>query len=232
MSNAERFALAGICGRIRPELSLEIGTYQGGSLQVIAQYSKQVISLDLDPAVAARLDGKFPNVQFRSGNSATLLPELVSELNASGRNVGFVLIDGDHSREGVRRDVESVIKLKVKERMVILMHDGFNPGCRSGMREANWAACPHVHYVELDFTSGNFHAQDHDTAQARSMWGGFACAVLEPEERQGPLEIRERQRGLFEAIYPLSIHFPAPPPSFPRRVLRAGRRVLRKLVKM
>jgi hypothetical protein len=176
----------------------------------------------------------WPNIAEAAirGNSAELLPELIATLNASGRHVGFVLIDGDHSREGVRRDVEAVLKLKVNGRIVILMHDGFNPGCRSGMRETHWAACPHVHYVELDFTTGNFHAQAHDTAEARSMWGGFACAVLEPEERQGSLEIRERQRGLFEAIYPLSVHSPAPSPSLPHRVLRYGRRVLRNLLKV
>ena len=132
--------------------------------------------------------------------SKSLLPDIVADLNRCGRHVDFVLIDGDHSEDGVRRDIEAILKLKVTKRIVILMHDGFNPDCRTGMRSAHWESCPNVHYLELDFTMGNFHAQAHDTADARSMWGGFACAVLEPELRDGPLEISERQKAVFEAI--------------------------------
>jgi hypothetical protein len=209
MSNAERFALEGILRRMKPALSLEIGTYQGGSLQVISQNSHKVISVDIDPDIASNLAQHFNNVEFRSGDSKSLLPDIVADLNRCGRHVDFVLIDGDHSEDGVRRDIEAILKLKVTKRVVILMHDGFNPDCRTGMRSAHWESCPHVHYLELDFTMGNFHAQAHDTADARSMWGGFACAVLEPELRDGPLEISERQKAVFEAIFPLSIHAPS-----------------------
>ncbi len=187
-------------------MSLEIGTYQGGSLQVLSDHSESVISLDIDPLVAQNLEGRFPNVEFRSGDSRTVLPRLVEELNASRRAVQFVLIDGDHSADGVRRDIESVLKLSVRERLVILMHDGFNPECRRGMKEAKWHDDRHVHYVELDFTVGNFHAKAHDTAEPGSMWGGFACAVLEPHERTHELVIQERQRAVFDSVYPLSAY--------------------------
>lgn len=206
MSNAERCALPTILQRLKPSLSLEIGTYQGGSLQVLSDHSESVISLDIDPLVAQNLEGRFPNVEFRSGDSGTVLPRLVEELNTSRRAVQFVLIDGDHSADGVRRDIESVLKLNIRERMVILMHDGFNPECRRGMREAKWHDNRHVHYVELDFTVGNFHAKAYDTAEAGSMWGGFACAVLEPHERTYELVIQERQRAVFDSVYPLSAY--------------------------
>jgi len=221
MSNAERCALQVILDRLSPGLSLEVGTYQGGSLQVISPRSKEVISLDIDPGVEARLDGAFDNVEFHSGDSATLLPKLVCELNESGRQVSFVLIDGDHSEAGVRRDIEAVLGLNVKERMVILMHDGFNPDCRSGMRSANWAACKNVHYVELDFTIGNFHEHGYDHATPRTMWGGFACAVLEPEERMGELVINERQKIVFQTMFKRSVHAPpssSTPPSFAQKI--------------
>jgi hypothetical protein len=227
MSNAERCALPTILQRLKPSLSLEIGTYQGGSLQVLAEHSKEVISLDIDPGVAENLRGRFENVEFRSGDSASLLPALVAELNAARRVVQFVLIDGDHSAAGVRRDIEAVLQLEVHERLVILMHDGFNPECRRGMREAGWHANPNVHYVELDFTVGNFHAKAHDTAEAGSMWGGFACAVLEPHERTHELVIEERQRAVFEAVFPLSVYAPKPgrpvlPLSLQNLLLRLG----------
>ena len=171
-------------------------------------------------------------MEYRSGDSATALPELVEELNRDGREVGFVLIDGDHSAEGVRRDIEAILKLNVNRRMLILMHDGFNPGCRRGMREAGWNNSRHVHYVELDFTVGNFHAAAHDIATARSMWGGFACAVLEPQLRVGTVEIRERQKAVFEAVYPLSIHAPAGSAGLSYRVLRRVGHLVRKITRL
>lgn len=206
MTNCERFALIGLLKRLQPKLSLEIGTYMGGSLQVLARFSKAVISLDIDPGVAARLASKFPNVEFRSGDSRRVLPDLVGELNDQKRPVGFVLIDGDHSAAGVRRDIEALLELQPQQQVVFVLHDSFNPACREGMRTANWAKSPFVQQVELDFIPGIYHYEAHDTAEPRTMWGGFACAVLMPEKRNGPLIVQESQLHLHEAIKRVSGH--------------------------
>lgn len=230
MAAGERSVLQVMLQRAAPALSVEVGTYEGGSLQVMSEYSGEVISLDIDPGVEAALAGHFRNVTFWIGDSGSLLPKLVSELNSAGRNVGFVLIDGDHSAEGVRRDIESVLRLAVRERLVILMHDSFNPDCRRGMLAANWAGNPHVHMVEIDFVSGSFHKEAIDTAQERSMWGGFACAVLEPEPRTHELVVGQRQRALYDAVYPLSVHATGPGKTVgertARRMWRAAKRML------
>jgi hypothetical protein len=139
-----------------------------------------------------------------------VVPALVAKLNKSDKLVDFVLIDGDHSAEGVKRDIQAILGLRVQKRIVILMHDSFNPDCRRGMLEADWARNPHVHFVEIDFSAGNFHSPAVDTAQERSMWGGFACAVLEPTLRDTPLVVGQRQRKKFEAIQAISIHTPPP----------------------
>lgn len=73
MTTCERFALQGLLRRLRPSLSLEVGTYLGGSLRVLSRFSEAVISVDIDPQVAIRLAGKFPNVELRSGDSARIL---------------------------------------------------------------------------------------------------------------------------------------------------------------
>jgi hypothetical protein len=206
MTNCERFALSSLLKRLQPKLSLEIGTYMGGSLQVLAHYSEAVISVDIDPDVANRLADKFPNVEFRSGDSSRLLPDLVRELNKQKRPVGFVLIDGDHSADGVRRDIEALLDLQPQQQLVFILHDSFNPGCREGMRTANWAKSPFVHHVELDFIPGIFQYEARDTAEPRSMWGGFGCAVLMPEKRNGPLHVQEFQLHLHAAIKRISSH--------------------------
>jgi hypothetical protein len=216
MSSSDRLAISGILSRLKPSLSIEVGCYQGGSLQVISHYSDKVHSLDIDPGVVA-LGDKFSNVEFHIGTSCTTLPLLVDALNASGQHVDFVLIDGDHSSQGVRSDINSLLKLSINQRLVILMHDPFNPDCRMGIMSADWAWNPHVHYVELDFTVGNFHSPPQDTATEGSMWGGLACAILEPWERNGELLIGQRQQAAFEAVFarscyvthklPLPLHF-------------------------
>jgi len=206
MAPAERLAMIALLEQIKPRVSIEIGTYEGGSLQVISAYSEKVFSLDLDPGVASRLAGRFSNVEFLSGDSRIVLPDLVSRLNASGETPEFVLIDGSHYAEGVRSDIESLFLLKPTRDVVILMHDSFNPSCRAGMREAAWADCPHVHEVELDLIPGNFSAEQFDTAESRSMWSGLGCAILKPTPRTGPLVVREWQREVFEAVLPISRH--------------------------
>jgi hypothetical protein len=65
---------------------------------------------------------------------------------------------------------------------------------------AAWNRCPFVHFVELDFIPGVFIAEAVDTAPPRSMWVGFACAVLCSENRVGRLVIQKSQRGFHEAV--------------------------------
>jgi hypothetical protein len=225
MTNCERFALQGLLWRLRPTLSVEIGTYQGGSLQVLSRFSESVISVDIDPDVAVRLAGKFSNVEFRSGDSGHILPDLVRELNEKKRPVGFVLVDGNHKGKGVRRDIEALLELQPQQQLVIILHDSFNPGCREGMRTASWAKSPFVRHVELDFIPGIYHYDAHDTAEPRSMWGGFACAVFLPQRRVGNLVIQESQRGLHEAVKRDSRHrFDGQSP-LKRRLLRGLRKI-------
>jgi Methyltransferase domain len=220
MSRPERLAIVAVLEQIKPRVSIEIGTYEGGSLQVISAYSEKVFSLDLDPAVGTRLAGRFSNVEFLSGDSKIVLPDLVSRLNASGETPEFVLIDGSHYTEGVRSDIESLLRLKPARDVVILMHDSFNPNCRKAMREAAWADCPYVHEVELDLIPGNFSAEQFDTAELGSMWSGLGCAIMSPTPRTGPLVVREWQREVFDAVLPISRHA-APQTTMAGRIKRA-----------
>ena len=126
MTNCERFAMQDLLRRLQPDLSIEIGTYRGGSLQVISHFSRNVISIDIDPEVEKHLSNKFSNVNYRCGNSYELLPSLLEESENSNRDIEFILIDGDHSTQGVQRDINALLQYKPRKRCVILMHDSFN----------------------------------------------------------------------------------------------------------
>jgi len=203
---AERFAMLYLLNRLQPKLALEIGTYKGGSLQVLSRYSKKVISIDIDASVAGRLKGRFPNVEFRSGDSRKLVPQVVGEINAGAEELSFVLLDGDHSPEVVRQDIENLLELVPRTLLLFIMHDSFNPGCREGILSADWTKSPYVQSVEVDFIPGVFHRYAIGTAEERSMWGGFACAILTPEKRGGPLEVKQSQRHLHDRVKGISIH--------------------------
>jgi len=230
MTTCEHIALNHIVATLRHARAVEVGTYKGGSLQVLAHYCKHVDSIDIDPSIPSTLGDRFRNVTFHTGDSAELLPSTLRAASEASDPVGFVLIDGDHSTEGVCRDINALLSVPPTSELVVLMHDAFNPDCRAGILSANWQGCPYVHEMEIDYIPGVYHQHAYDTAAARTMWGGFACALLKSKPRNGDLVISQRQQGLFEAVLLQSSHAPGSP-SLLQRVkgsLRPWGRVLRR----
>ena len=101
MAPGERAAIAGVLAELRPRLAIELGTAQGGSLRTIAAWSEEVHSFDFAPEVA----DPPANVTLHVGDSHELLPALLRRFADAGRSVDFALVDGDHTADGVRRDV-------------------------------------------------------------------------------------------------------------------------------
>jgi cephalosporin hydroxylase len=196
MTDSERLALTGLLHRHQPRVAIEIGTYRGGSLSLISQYAKLVVSIDIDPEIPTRY-AHFKNVRFLTGYSHEVLPPLLDEFEASGIAVDFVLIDGDHSAAGVKRDIEIVIGRVPKAPMFIVMHDGFNPDCRRGMLQADWHSSPYVQWVDTDFVPGRVIEHGAGTGE---MWGGLAAAYLTPEPRTGPLQVRTSAGGMWKEL--------------------------------
>jgi hypothetical protein len=220
MSPAEQSAVMFTLERLRPKIAIEIGTQFGGSLQAIAKYSERVYSIDIDPAVPERLDGLFPNVKYLTGRSDELLPRLIDGLQSSAAPLTFALVDGDHSTEAVRDDINHLLRFRPPAPLYILMHDSFNPECRAGIRAANWVANLHVHAVELDFVAGVINPAPNFRNQ---LWGGLALAILLPEKRSGRFEITARAELTFQAAVQCVSYTP-----LPRRVARLPRRVARR----
>lgn len=186
MNDSERLGMTAVLHRLKPVCAIEVGTYKGGSLSLLAQYAKAVFSIDIDPMIPEKF-AYFENVSFLTGPSGDVLPLLLRELDAADLPVEFVLIDGDHSAAGVRRDIEIVLDYVPKKPLVMMLHDGFNPQCRQGMLAAEWPRSPHVHWVDLDFIPGRL--VEHGGGGDGGMWGGLALALLAPARRIGPLVV-------------------------------------------
>jgi len=205
MTDAERSALYALLSELRPECAIEIGTYKAGSLGIISKFCKRVYTLDIDPSCGDLCKENYPNVKFIVGKSEENLPPLLEKIQRADEPLSFILIDADHSYQGVKRDIENVLKFIPKQPLYILMHDSFNPNCRKGILLADWSSNPHVHMVELDYIVGRFMAKDEGAAN-RQMWCGFALAILLPEPHNGEVIIHQNEKPMFQAAYRYSIY--------------------------
>jgi hypothetical protein len=82
MTRCEKYAFAALLHASKPEVAIEIGTFQGGSLQVISDASQKVYSLDVSEDCREKLGPRFANVEFVTGDSRIQLPTLLGEFKS------------------------------------------------------------------------------------------------------------------------------------------------------
>jgi hypothetical protein len=172
MSLAERAAVEGVLCQLRPALAVEIGSADGASLQRIAAFSQEVHSFDLAPPSLPIPD----NVTLHTGDSHELLPRFLTAMAEQDRNIDFALVDGDHSPEGVRRDLEDLLDCRALQRSVILVHDTANERVRSGIDAVSFSAWPKVRHVELDWLPGRLFAEP---ALRNELWYGIGLVLVD-----------------------------------------------------
>ena len=185
----ERIALTGVLARVRPRGALEIGVYYGGSLSLAAQFCQRILAIDIDPAVRDRFTLP-PNAELWIGDSRELIPHALADFQKRQIPLEYVLIDAQHSSEGVRRDVNLVLRYRPVAPMVILIHDSGNADCRAGILRADWKSNPYVRVVQCDFVPGQII--EHSIRNGRGeVWGGLALAYLDPQPRTGELVVAQ-----------------------------------------
>ena len=172
MSVGERAALEGVLSQVKPELAIEIGTAEGASCRRIAAHAQEVHSFDL---VGPSLDLP-PNVTLHTGDSHQKLPEVLDSFAREGRNVDFVLVDGDHSADGVRRDLEDLLDSDALKRSWILIHDINNEEVRRGVDAVRYRGWRKVAYVELDCVPGYMFKEER---LLHELWGGLGLVVVD-----------------------------------------------------
>ena len=174
MSPGERAAFEGILTQVRPSLAIEIGSAEGGCLERIAAHTDEVHSLDLvEPDEAVR---SLENVHLHTGDSHDLLPALLAELSRAGRNVDFVHVDGDHSAEGVKRDLDDLLASASVRQTAILIHDTTNEEVRAGVEQVRFGAYPKVAHVDLDFVAGYLCREE---SLRHELWGGLGLVLVD-----------------------------------------------------
>lgn len=165
MSPGEQATLVGVLAMVSPGVSLEIGTYTGGSLQRIAASSDHVHTFDL----ASHVDSHLPNVEYHLGDSAVTVPALLSDLEKCVA-VDFVLVDGDHSRAGAYADACNVFDSAATKEAVILFHDIANEAVRAAVRDA-------LKGRDFSFVDLSFAVSAQAPPLLGECWGGFGLVV-------------------------------------------------------
>lgn len=173
MDPGERAALEGLLCQVRPELAIEIGTAEGGSLRLLAKYSGHVHSFDLTAAPQAVCG--LTNVSVHTGDSHSLLAPALAQIAAAGRNVDFVLVDGDHSADGVEQDVRDLLASDAVNETVIVLHDTMNDDVAAGLARIDIAAEPKIARFEPGFVAGRLHYRD---GLHHQLWGGLGVMVI------------------------------------------------------
>ena len=172
MSRGERAAVEGVLAQLTPSLAIEIGSMEGACLRRIAAHSQEVHSFDLQPPTLAQPD----NVTLHTGDSHVLLPRFLAKLAERNTNVDLVIVDGDHTAEGVRRDVEDLLDSAAVARTVILVHDTANERVRQGLDAVRFAAWPKVAHVELDWIPGQLFAEPE---LHNELWFGLGLVLVD-----------------------------------------------------
>ena len=172
MSLGERSAVEGVLTQLRPALAIEIGSMEGAGLRQIAAHAQEVHSFDLNPPSLPMPN----NVILHTGDSHELLPRFLAELSEQGRRVDFVIVDGDHTPDGVRQDIEDLLDSRAVARTVILIHDTANERVRQGVDAVHFAAWPKVAHVELDWIPGQLFAEP---ALRNELWYGIGLVLVD-----------------------------------------------------
>ena len=174
MSYGERTVIEGMLAMLKPQLSIEIGRAEGGSLRRIAEHSGEVISFDIvDPSPEL---SELSNVTTLTGDSHVLLREALDRIADDGQLVDFVLVDGDHSAAGVRSDMIDLLNSPAVTNTVILAHDTLNEEVRQGLAEVDYDASEKVAWVDLDFIPGYVARLPERLGEC---WGGIGLVVVD-----------------------------------------------------
>jgi hypothetical protein len=172
MSSGEQAAIEGLLAQIAPGLALEIGTAEGAGARRLADRVGELHCFDLSPPSLELPE----NAVMHVGDSHELLPSALEGFAAEGRNVDFVIIDGDHTASGIRQDIEDLLDSPAVGQTVIVIHDTANERVRHGIDAVRFAAWPKVVQVHLDWIPGQLF---REPKLLHELWYGLGLVVVD-----------------------------------------------------
>lgn len=137
MSIDERMFLYAMIRGCRPQRVLEIGSRNGGSAAIMAcalEDNNQGLIVGIDPFPEFKVSQRWLQGRFHLITKPS--PQAISEAReVAGQPFDFVLIDGLHIYEQVKKDIEGTLP-HVANGGYLLFHDAFHFGVSEALREA------------------------------------------------------------------------------------------------
>lgn len=150
LTQAERLLLYTLAFATRPRSYLEIGTLHGGSALLVAaafdasDNPAPMVLVDPEPQITpedwAQLE---PRAILIEGCSPEVLERAAQ---VAGGAFDLVLVDGDHSTEGLLRDLEG-LKAVVAVGAYLACHDAYHPAVRAALEQ--FMRRERRHYLDL-----------------------------------------------------------------------------------
>ena len=152
---AERLFLMGIASLIRPKVCIELGIHKGGFTQYLVDFAEILITVDVEKRFDKLPVTEYPHHQTYFHHLTT--DEFFNvawkdhiQKDRPGLIVDLIVVDASHSLWDSYND----LKNSMKYGKTILMHDTFNPECRSGYERAIRENTENILYHDLDAIRG------------------------------------------------------------------------------
>jgi glycosyltransferase involved in cell wall biosynthesis/predicted O-methyltransferase YrrM len=177
MTLSERLMLFSLVLSLRPNVYLEIGSYQGGSAQIVcaamdaAHSHGKIVCVDPQPQISSET---LHQIEHRAviieGYSPDILPQA---RQAAQADFDFALIDGDHSYPAALIDGEAVLQY-CNQGAYLLFHDCFNPDVQRAIDEL--VSKHSTFLVDLGPVTREYTLQDGHNIR----WGGLRLLRVRP----------------------------------------------------
>lgn len=172
----ERTLLFALVLGVRPQRVLEIGSFRGGSAKIIVAALNDIgagklVCVDPQPRL-------HPNNAKFIANRATVIagpsPDACAEAErVAGGKFQIALIDGDHSYDGVIRDIEGTLPT-MDAGGYMLFHDAFHPPVKEGIDLM-------IQKYPALFDVGMLAAEKTDDPANNTCWGGIRVVRFMPK---------------------------------------------------
>lgn len=178
MTRAERLLLYTLIFTLRPKRYLEIGTFQGGSALLVSaamdalDWDGKLICVDPAPKITPE---NWERIQHRATIIEGYSPDILEKASqVSGQPFDFVLIDGDHTYNGVMRDAVGVLPYVAKGGY-LLFHDSLNEEVGAGIDD--FLVMNRKRLVDIGVLTREITIQTNGSGQD-VQWGGLRLMQL------------------------------------------------------
>lgn len=159
---------------LEPQVTVEVGSFAGGTLWAWMQFCPRVIGLDMPPkgfTTGRQLNELGCEVLLGDSHDPAMVAELEDML--AGEPVDLLFIDGDHTFEGVKADYEMYSPL-VRPGGLIAFHD----------------VCGHptMPFIEVDRFWATLPGDKEEFIAGPELWGGIGVLAVPMDSESDRVE--------------------------------------------